>query len=156
MIFLTIGTQLPFDRLVEYIDSCAHLLDEEVYGQIGNGVYRPKNFSYTGSMLPAEYKTKFESARLIVSHAGIGTVLSAKKYRKPIVMFPRRAAMGEHRNDHQIATCNQLVGKTGIHIAYDENELMQFLRTKELAAADDNTQALLKLTSNLQKYFRQK
>ena len=42
---------------------------------------------------------------------------------KPIILVPRRAALGEHRNDHQLATVRQLAERPGILIAHDETEL---------------------------------
>ena len=71
--------------------------------------------------------SRLRQASRIVSHAGIGTVLKAKEYRKPIILFPRRAATGEHRNDHQMATCAQLEGRPGIFVAYDDAALAQLL-----------------------------
>ena len=37
--------------------------------------------------------------------------------------MPRRADLGEHRNDHQLATVEKLSGRPGILVAADENEL---------------------------------
>ncbi|AOL93009.1 glycosyltransferase [Porphyrobacter sp. LM 6] len=64
-----------------------------------------------------------ERSRLIVSHAGIGTILTAARFAKPIVLIPRRAALEEHRNDHQLATVAQLATRPGILVARDETEL---------------------------------
>ena len=50
-------------------------------------------------MRPSEFEAVLREASVIVAHAGIGTVLKAYKYRKPIILVPRQAAFGEHRND---------------------------------------------------------
>jgi UDP-N-acetylglucosamine transferase subunit ALG13 len=127
MILLTIGTQLPFDRLVQTIDEIALELKEDVFGQVGNGRYEPRNFSFCRHMEPSEFEAKFLSARVIVSHAGIGSILTARKHKKPIVLFPRRTAFGEHRNDHQLATCAQLRDVDGVYVAEDAQELTSIL-----------------------------
>jgi UDP-N-acetylglucosamine transferase subunit ALG13 len=46
MIFLTVGTQFPFDRLVRAVDEAFDngAIDEEVFAQIGETSYRPRNF----------------------------------------------------------------------------------------------------------------
>ncbi len=128
MIFVTVGTQLPFDRLVSLTDAVAPELSQPVFGQIGRCTYQPRNFDYSAHLTPVEFDRLFSQAAMIVSHAGIGTVLTAQKYCKPIILFPRRAALGEHRNDHQLATVNALEGRSGIYIARTEEELRNLLR----------------------------
>lgn len=127
MILLTVGTQLPFDRLVRIMDEIAPELPDEIYAQIGKGDYIPSNFGYCRMARPDELAERFKTASRIVSHAGTGSLLTARRYRKPIILFPRRAALGEHRNDHQLATCQQLDGAPGLSVAYDEPRLLQLL-----------------------------
>ena len=55
--------------------------------------------------------------------SGIGTILSGLKAEKPLVLMARRAALGEHRNDHQLATVAQLGRIPGIHIVEDAEDL---------------------------------
>jgi exopolysaccharide biosynthesis glucuronosyltransferase PssE len=132
LILVTVGMQLPFDRLVMAMDEIAARLDEQVVGQIGASSYRPRNFSGRPSVPPGEFEELFRQARLIVAHAGIGTVLNAQRHRKPIVLFPRRASFGEHRNDHQLATCSQLAQRRGIHIAWSDSELASLINVASL------------------------
>ncbi|MGO8484848.1 hypothetical protein AB9F39_37290, partial [Rhizobium leguminosarum] len=40
---------------------------------------------------------------------------------------PRQAALGEHRNDHQLATVSQLVGRPGIYVAHPDDDLRNYL-----------------------------
>lgn len=136
MILLTIGTQLPFDRLVRAMDDIASSLPQPIFGQIGKSAYRPKNFEWSETLAPADFDQKFSKAHIVVSHAGIGTVLTAQRHRKPIILFPRLASHGEHRNDHQLATCAQLKGRDGILIAVSGEELLSIL-TSELPIPGD-------------------
>jgi UDP-N-acetylglucosamine transferase subunit ALG13 len=62
-------------------------------------------------------------AELIVAHAGMGSVLTALRHRRAILVLPRIAARGEHRNDHQLATARWLSTRPGVHVAWDEAEL---------------------------------
>ncbi|CAN5415819.1 N/A [soil metagenome] len=139
MIFLTVGTQLPFDRLIRLVDDAALGLDEEIFGQIGKRSELPLNFPSSPNLDPREFERQMAAARVIISHAGIGSILSARKHRKPIVLFPRRVAFGEHRNDHQLATCAQLIGRPGIYVAYDDDELTQLLHRRDLDAGDERS-----------------
>lgn len=127
MILLTVGTQLPFERLVRAMDVwCQQHPDEEVWGQIGDpGVqgYQPQQFPWVAFEAPDQLDAKMQRARLIVAHAGIGSIISALLHGTPIVIMPRRSHLGEHRNDHQYATAEALADRPQVHIARDENEL---------------------------------
>lgn len=155
MILLTIGTQLPFDRLVHALDNLAPVLDEPIFGQVGTSVYKPKNFMAVSSVSPVEFEQNFREARVVVAHAGIGTILTAQKYRKPIILMPRRAEFGEHRNDHQLATCAQLGNKTGIYVTTDEAGLLELLQRRDLVTTDPDAESSgrARLIENLKAYF---
>lgn len=134
MILVTVGTQLPFPRLIKALDDMAPRLGR-VVAQIGDNPEVPKNIEHHRSMEPRAFEQLFLAADRIVAHAGIGTLLAAKKHGKPIIIFPRRAAMGEHRNDHQLATAKQLESQVGVFVAYDETELERLLFLPSLAPA---------------------
>jgi UDP-N-acetylglucosamine transferase subunit ALG13 len=129
MILLTVGTQLPFDRLVDIVDRAAPALSEEVVAQIGDSDLEPRNLRWQRSVDPNEFERRFIAARLIVGHAGIGTVLMALRNNKALIVMPRRAALREHRNDHQMATCRALTDRPGVYVAYDEATLVELLRS---------------------------
>lgn len=139
MIFLTIGTQLPFDRLVRTLDEIAPLLSEEIVGQIGDSNYRPKHFRAQRAFAPNEFESLMRQCRVIVSHAGIGTILNARKAGKPIILMPRLAKLGEHRNDHQTATCQQLSKANGVSVVYHESELLDIIKRDHAFAENDDT-----------------
>lgn len=127
MILVTVGTQLPFDRLIKAVDAFAKELTKPVLAQIGKGSYTPQNMKWIKNIEPADFDKVFRDATVIVSHAGIGTVLTAKRFGKPIILVPRQASLGEHRNDHQLATVSQLEGRPGIYIAHTDEELKNYL-----------------------------
>lgn len=131
MIFVTVGTQLPFDRLVRAVDEIAPLTDEKVFAQTNGGTYKPRNIGYTDSLSAAEFDIVFRQARLIVSHAGVGTILSALMYKKPIVVMPRFAFLGEHRNEHQYATAVKM-NEMHLHIAYDNSQLRDLILDEDI------------------------
>lgn len=160
MILVTVGTQLPFERLIQAIDEIAPSLPEAVFAQIGRSSYRPRNIEFCEAMAPDKFETKLRLASRIVSHAGTGTVLKAKKHGKPIILFPRRAEAGEHRNDHQLATCEQLEGRPGIFVAYNVPKLARLL-AGELPSlpgmkAPEPASGYLTLISGLAKFVESK
>jgi len=92
---------------------------------------------------------------LIVSHAGMGSIISALKFKKPIIIFPRMAEKGEHRNNHQFATAKWLEDKSGIKVAWDEAALMELLNDAEkLTSGDEISEfASAELLTNLKRLF---
>jgi UDP-N-acetylglucosamine transferase subunit ALG13 len=142
MIFVTIGTQISFDRFIEAIDEIATLIDEPIIAQVFKGSYQTKNVKTVDFLNPDEFNKLMEEARLIVGHAGMGTILSALKYEKPIIIFPRMASLGEHRNDHQMVTAMRMNELGYVHVAYDRKQLKTLILNKDL-------QPLKKLNSDL-------
>lgn len=105
MIFVTVGTQLPFERLIRGMDEWAQSNPGvQVFAQVGETAYRPRHLECTRKLSPAEYQRRFLDAALIVSHCGMGTIITGLDNAKPMVLMPRRHALGEHRNDHQLGT----------------------------------------------------
>lgn len=151
MILVTVGTQLPFDRLIKAVDEIAPSLSCKVVAQIGEGTYQPRNIEWHKFIAPVMFDELFEATDLAVSHAGIGSVLTARRHGKPIILFPRRAANGEHRNDHQLATIRQLEGQPGIYIACSEKDLGE-LMAKPLSASFMGSDVLA--TAHLKNYLR--
>jgi len=132
MIFITTGTQLPFDRLIRVIDNIAPLLNEELVAQVHCSNYHPQHIKTVGFLPPDEFDKLFTEARLIVAHAGMGTILSALQTGKPIIVFPRIAAQGEHRNEHQLATAEKMRKQGWVYVATEEAELKSLLLTPNL------------------------
>lgn len=123
MILLTVGTQLPFDRFVRIVDQLAPGLPEPVFAQVGRGSYEPMNMRWQPYVDPIQFERCIQDCSFLISHAGIGTLVMAQKHRKPMILFPRLAALDEHRNDHQLATVRALQGRSGIQVAYDAADL---------------------------------
>jgi UDP-N-acetylglucosamine transferase subunit ALG13 len=124
MILVTVGTDLPFDRLVRVVDewavSCGRT---DVFAQIGEGGWRPQHIAHSEFLQPPEFREKFQSADIIISHAGMGTILTALQNGKPILVMPKLARLREHRNEHQTATARHMMRKAGVNVAFDEDEL---------------------------------
>lgn len=130
MIFATMGTQIPFDRFLRMLDQVAPLLNgEQIIAQTISGTYKPTNFETVGLIGPELFNRYISSARVIVAHAGMGTIISALTAHKPIVVVPRIAAQGEHRNEHQLATARRLSEMGLIHVAENATALLDFLNS---------------------------
>jgi UDP-N-acetylglucosamine transferase subunit ALG13 len=132
LIFVTVGTQLPFPRLVDEMCRIRFELNEEIIIQSVNTTYSDAKLTVRPFLAPVEFEKFATSTRIIVGHAGIGTLLTAKKCRVPLVVLPRKASLGEHRNDHQVATAHQISNITGVYVAQCETDLLFYLRRNDL------------------------
>lgn len=132
MIFVTIGTQAPFDRFIRIIDEIAPSLKEPIIATTYKGEYKPQNIKTVDFLPPDEFNKLFNEARLIISHAGMGTIISAMNKQKPIIIFPRKASLGEHRNEHQMATAKKMEQLNYVYVAYNEEQLQTLIMTPDL------------------------
>lgn len=128
MIFLTVGTIFPFERLTRAVDDWAQATGRgaEVFGQIGEpGAegYRPAHFEWAERLTPADFRARMERATLVVSHAGIGTMIDALTRGKPMLMLPRDPARREIVNDHQFQTIRRFADRPGIRVAATEADV---------------------------------
>lgn len=128
MIFVTVGGQLPFDRLIHTVDEwAAEHGREDVFAQIGDSPKPPRHIQWKHFLSPEEFQEKARESDVIIAHAGMGSILTALELHKPIVVMPRRAHLREHRNDHQWATVKHLDKGVGVIVAADETELAALL-----------------------------
>jgi UDP-N-acetylglucosamine transferase subunit ALG13 len=125
LIFATVGSADPFDRMVRAVDEWAGSRGRtDVFAQIGKGRYQPRHIQAVPFLSPSEFRKQVAAAQLLVAHAGMGSIITAIEAGKPIVVMPKWARLGEHRNDHQVATAKRMGQKQGIIVAWDETDLV--------------------------------
>ncbi|UPK29783.1 glycosyltransferase [Bradyrhizobium sp. 195] len=142
MIFVTVGTQGQFDRLIRTIDGWADVHGRtDVFAQTGPSEYYAAHIRAKPFVDPAEFRQCVESASLVVAHAGMGSIITALELGKRIIVMPRRASLGEHRNDHQVATARRFAEQGRIIVAFDEQELVDKLDQLEFASSAERLSA---------------
>lgn len=140
MIFVTVGTQLPFERLIEAVDNWAQQNpDTEVFAQVGQTQYRSKYMTCVEKLAPNEYSDKFNKADVVVSHVGMGTIISGLENAKPLVLMPRLAEKGEHRNNHQLGTAEKFSIYKQIRFVNSAQELSEAINSCLQEKSDSNT-----------------
>ncbi len=125
MIFLTVGTQFQFDRLVKAIDELydKRFINEEIFGQIGVTSYRPRNFKYAASLDKGMFDDYLKRASVIIGHAGMGTITAALDNNKPLLVMPRFKKHKEIVNDHQVAIAKRFEELGHILAVYHEKDI---------------------------------
>lgn len=126
-IFVTVGAQLPFDRLIEAVDAWAARRQgvhrHSLFAQIGETAYRPAHIEFAELLEPPEFRKRVLWADVLVAHAGMGSILTALQYGKPILVMPRQGRLKETRNDHQVATAVRFKEMNKVAVAMDESEI---------------------------------
>ncbi len=103
MIFFTVGTErFPFDRLMEMADKVHEVSGEAVKVQFGESRVIPQKCDSLKSLPYLEFVQSLTSARIIVTHAGVGAIVSCARLGKVPIVMPRRKEFGEHVDDHQV------------------------------------------------------
>ena len=137
-VFVTVGSMLPFDRLVGTMDAWAAAHPEaEVFAQIGDGGAKPAHMPWASMLTPSDFRRRCEASDVIVSHAGMGTILSAAESGRPLVCLPRRPELKEVTSPHQVATARWLRERPGIRTIDDEAQLAGVLAEAVAAGGSD-------------------
>lgn len=128
MIFVTVGSQLPFDRLCDSVARWARSRGRrDLFIQHGGSKLDFSPVPNAAFLDPAESRRRVEEATLVVAHAGTGTIMSCLRAGVPLIVLPRRASLGETRNDHQVATARRFAERYGVAFAQDQEMLLAML-----------------------------
>lgn len=118
MIFVTVGTnEAPFDRLVRAVGELH--LDEELVVQHGASSLRPPRAVCLEAMPFDELVDHVKRARVVVTHAGVGSILVAGANGRRPVVVPRLCRFGEAVDDHQVALARKL-DELGLIVLVDD------------------------------------
>ena len=131
MIFVTLGTQdKPFTRLLEAIENAIEngIITDEVVVQAGFTKFKSdkmKIFDLVGQNDFASYMKKTD---LLITHGGVGSIITGLNFGKKVIAAPRLAKYGEHVNDHQLQIIKCFEQKKYILPLYEFNKLEEVLK----------------------------
>ena len=154
MIYVTVGTMfMDFPRLIHAMDDVAKESEEEVIIQTGMDSEKPNFATHFDFKSREEVQAIQARARMIVCHAGIGSVKDALAAQRPFVVVPRLKRWNEHMNDHQLELARAVEsrgwGRMVLDIAelrdrilkQDRRALARAITLVESARADHRAQA---------------
>lgn len=128
MIFVTLGSQkFQFNRLLKEVDRLIedHIIEEEVFAQIGYSDYQPKNYKYKQFLSREEFIDLESNADIVITHGWTGAIIGAVKKGKKVIAVPRLSKYGEHVDDHQMQLIEQFDGMGIIEACYESDLLFQ-------------------------------
>ncbi len=148
MILVTVGSQkFQFDRLLKKIDELIEekKLKDNVFAQIGNSNYLPKNYEWVKFLDRDAFQEKIEEADIIITHGGTGVIIKSLKLGKKIIVVPRQKKFNEHVDDHQLQIAKEFDGKF-VETVLDIEELeekIESIRTKKVDKYVSNTNIII-------------
>ena len=104
MSLVMLGTQNnSFERLLKEIEECINkkIIQEEVIVQAGYTKYDSEKMKILDLIPREELEEIQEKADLIITHGGVGSIISSITKNKKVIAIPRLHKYGEHVNDHQ-------------------------------------------------------
>jgi UDP-N-acetylglucosamine transferase subunit ALG13 len=128
MILVTIGTnEQAFDRLV--LASAALELDEQVIVQYGSSRAVAPREGWMEFLPYDDLSELARQARVVVCHAGVGSILMARRAGKLPVVMARRHSLGEAVDDHQVELSRRLAASGFVTLVENERDLATAVRT---------------------------
>ncbi len=156
---VTVGTVLPFDRLVNGVASLdpAAGRPTRIVAQVGDGGQKPQGIDSSENITFEEMTDLLERANVVFCHAGNGSLMTALQAGCRIIAMPRRADLGEHWDDHQREILHAFAARGVIEVAEDADDLQAAL-DRALAkpawrARNDHTKLISRLRSLTKEWF---
>jgi len=107
-VLVTVGTsEAPFDRLLRAVDRL-ELAGERVVVQHGVSAVRPARAQCVDFLPFNELDRLTQSARVVICHAGVGSIAQALAHGRRPIVIPRLHRFGEAVDDHQVLFAHRL------------------------------------------------
>lgn len=154
MILVLLGTQNnDFTRLLREVQNNIDngIIKEDVVVQAGSTKFESKDMKIF-SLVPTDELLKLqEQARVIITHGGVGSIISSIKLGKKVIAIPRLEKYGEHVNDHQIQIVESFAKNGLIKGIFDIEKLGETLEKIESFSPTvfkSNTGNMIKIIEN--------
>lgn len=131
MIFIVLGTQkFQLNRLLKIVDDyvAEGKIQEEVFAQRGNSDYVPKNYKSVSFLEKQEFDGMIQKADIVITHSGVGSIITALNSKKPVIVFPRLKKYKEHVDDHQLDIARAFAKKNFVLCCNDGEELADYIK----------------------------
>ncbi len=133
--FVTVGLdRKPFLRLLQLVDLAVErqLLSRETLVQCGHTDFCSRNLTIVKFLPFASMLEAVKKAELVITHAGVGSVLLCLQAGQQPLVVPREGDRGEHVDNHQLEFAEVMEAAGKVMAAYNKKE---FFRLLEQASA---------------------
>jgi UDP-N-acetylglucosamine transferase subunit ALG13 len=154
MIFVTVGTnEARFDRLLQGVAEVA--TDEPVVIQHGHSTpIGPRTAALVDFLSFDQMVETIQKARVVISHAGVGSIMVALANGKRPVVVPRRAEFGEAVDDHQLQLGRRLAIAGLVTFVDSPRDLAVVIDASHEEVQASSTRGT-RLADDLRSYFRE-
>lgn len=131
MIFVVVGTQkFALNRLLREMDKLIEngIVKDKVLAQTGYSDYRPKHYGFVDFVPKEQFDEMVKQSDLLITHSGVGTIVSGLKWKKPIIVYPRLAKWKEHVDDHQLEIAEVFSERNYVLVCREEDDLGQLIQ----------------------------
>ena len=131
MILVMLGTQKnSFHRLLQEIQKCIDngIIKEEVIVQAGSTKFESKDMKIFNLISNVKLKKLVKEADLVITHGGVGSIVTALKEGKKVIAVPRYHKYDEHVNDHQLQIIQTFDGQGFIKGAVNVEDLPKLIK----------------------------
>ena len=151
MILVLLGTQNnSFHRLLEEIEKNIKdgTVKEEVIVQAGYTKFQSYKMRIVDLISKEQLEQFQDEANLIITHGGVGSIVSSLKRGKKVIAVPRMHEYGEHVNNHQKEIVKDFNDKgylIGIDKVEDLKQALIKVRDFEPKKYQPNNEKMLKI-----------
>ena len=154
MILVLLGTQNnSFHRLLEEVEKNIKdgTIKEEVIVQAGYTKFQSHRMKIIDLMSKEQLEQFQDEADLIITHGGVGSIISSIEKGKKVIAVPRMHEYGEHVNNHQIDIVKNY-NEQGYIIGIEKVEDLKhaIIKSKEFNSKEykNNNEKMLKIIEN--------
>ena len=124
MIFVTLGTQdKSFKRLLFEVDKWAkdNNIKDEIIVQAGYTKYDSDKMKIFDLLDKDDFDKYIKECDLLITHGGVGSILTGLKNNKKVIAAARLAKYNEHMNDHQLQIIDRF-SEAGYILPFNEGD----------------------------------
>ena len=154
MILVTLGTQdKSFKRLLDAIQNEIDKgnIKDKVIVQAGCTEFKSDDMEIFDLIDRDKFSDLIKECDLLITHGGVGSILTGLKNNKKVIAVPRLSKYKEHTNDHQLQIIEKFDNAGLILPLYDLDKLdetLKYIKKFKPNKYKSNTSNMIKLIEN--------
>lgn len=155
MILVTLGTQdKSFKRLLDAVQKQIDLgnIKDEVVVQAGVTEYKSKDMKIKKMISIETFNKLIEECDLLITHGGVGSILSGLEHNKKVIAAARLKKYDEHESDHQLQIVDNFA-ESGYILKLDDfdklDEVIKKAKSYQFKKYKSNNDKFVKLVDKL-------
>lgn len=156
MILVTLGTQdKPFTRLLQAVERAieAGEIHDRVVAQAGYTKFTSANMEVFDYIDQQQFSQFLRQADLLITHGGVGTIMTGLRAGKKILAAPRLAKYKEHHNDHQTQLLDAFANAGYLIYMHDLQDIGPYLKQAETFIPETYVSNQMNMIQRLEKFI---